>query len=108
VPGVATGLGTDQGSNQRASAWRRRNQGELRIRNSISADARLSIFASGFEPGDESPTVVVMITASEDGAKDAARRLLGNVVNADWDSGWRPLQLGDYLLRLYPDRPDEV
>ncbi|MEA2354919.1 MAG: hypothetical protein QOD61_1048 [Solirubrobacteraceae bacterium] len=49
-----------------------------------------------------------MITASEDGAKDAARRLLGNVVNADWDSGWRPLQLGDYLLRLYPDRPDEV
>ena len=62
------------------------------------------MFASGFEPGDESPEVVVMITASEDEAKDAARRLLGDLVTADWDSGWRALQLGDYLLRIYPDR----
>jgi hypothetical protein len=105
---MATGLGIDQGSDQRASAWRRRNQAELCIRNSISADARLSIFASGFEPGDEFPTVVVMITASEEGAKDVARRLLGDVVSADWDRGWRSLQLGDYLLRLYPDRSEEV
>ncbi len=45
-----------------------------------------------------------MITASDDGAKDAARGLLGDLVSADWDSGWRSLALGDHLLRLYPDR----
>jgi len=49
-----------------------------------------------------------MITASEAGAKDAARGLLWDVVSADWDSGWRSLELGDYLLRLYPDRSETV
>ncbi len=101
---VATGLGMDQGRKYRASAWRRRNNAELRIRDSISADARLNVFASGFEPGESSPEVVVMITASDDGAKDATQRLLCDLVSADWDSGWRSLELGDYLLRLYPDR----
>lgn len=100
---MAAGLGIQEPKYQ-ASAWRRRNHAELRIRDSISADARLSVFASGFEPGESSPEVVVMITASEDGAKDAARRLLSDLASADWDSGWRSLQLGDYLLRLYPDR----
>ena len=103
---MATELGIDKEPNRRVSAWRRRNQAELHIRDSISADTRLSVFASGFEPGNGSPEVVVMITASEDGAKDAARCLLADVVTADWDSGWRSLQLGDYLLRLYPNRPE--
>jgi hypothetical protein len=98
-------IGTAEGAKHRASAWRRRNHAELRIRDSIAADGRISVFASGFEPGQTSPVVVVMITARGDGAKDAARRLLGDLVSADWDRGWRPLQLGDYLLRVYPDRP---
>ena len=104
---VATGLGIDQAPKHQVSAWRRRNQAELCIRDSIAVDGRLNVFASGFQPG-ESPEVVVMITASDDGAKDVARRLLGDLVNADWDSGWRSLQLGDYLLRLYPDRRTTV
>jgi hypothetical protein len=99
---MATGL--DRGPAARPSAWRRRNQAELSIRATISADARLSVFASGFAPGDTSPEVVVMITAAEDAAKDAARDLLGTSFAADWDNGWRPLALGDHLLRVYPDR----
>jgi hypothetical protein len=47
--------------------------------------------------------VVVMITAQDESAKDAARELLAGSFSADWDAGWRPLQLGDFLLRLYPE-----
>jgi hypothetical protein len=45
-----------------------------------------------------------MITAQDESAKEAARELLAGSFCADWDAGWRPLQLGDFLLRLYPER----
>jgi hypothetical protein len=74
------------------------------VRDSIAVDERLRVFASGFEPRSECPEVVVMITAQDESAKNAARELLAGSFSADWDDGWRPLQLGDYLLRLYPER----
>jgi hypothetical protein len=76
----------------------------LTVRDSIAVDKRLRVFASGFEPRSERPEVVVMITAQDESAKDAARELLAGSFCADWDAGWRPLQLGDFLLRLYPER----
>jgi hypothetical protein len=84
--------------------WRRRNRAEFNIRESIAGDRRLRVFASGFAPGRDELEVVVMITAEDEAAKDAARDLLGETVQADWELGWRSLQLGDYLLRLYPER----
>lgn len=45
-----------------------------------------------------------MITAQDESAKDSARKLLAGSFCADWDAGWRPLKLGDFLLRLYPER----
>lgn len=87
-----------------STPWRRRNWADMIVRDSISADKRLRVFASGFEPRSERPEVVVMITAQDESAKDAARELLAGLFCADWDAGWRPLQLGDFLLRLYPER----
>jgi len=83
--------------------WRRRNWADLTVRSFIAADKRLRVFASGFEQRSEWPEVVVMITAQDESAKDAARELLAGSFSADWDAGWRPLRLGDFLLRLYPE-----
>jgi hypothetical protein len=87
-----------------STPWRRRNWADSTVRDSIAVDKRLRVFASGFEPRSERPEVVVMITAQDESAKDAARELLAGSFCADWDTGWRPLQLGDFLLRLYPER----
>jgi hypothetical protein len=87
-----------------STPWRRRNWADLAVRDSIAVDKRLRVFASGFEPRPERPEVVVMITAQDESAKDSARKLLAGSFCADWDAGWRPLKLGDFLLRLYPER----
>lgn len=82
--------------------WTRRSSAELTIREMISGDQRLNIFASAWRA--DLNEAVVLITARDEGAREAAQTLLKKVAYADWTDGWRQLDLGDALIELRPER----
>lgn len=85
------------------SLWNRRERADEVVRMSIGSDERLNVFGVGFTSPDEGREAFVTITARDEAAREAARDLLADVAVADWDA-WRRLQLGDWMLRVYPER----
>lgn len=72
------------------------------VREIIATDQRLNIFASAWRADTEE--VVVLITARDQSAREAARVLLCDEAKADWAQGWRPLALGDAVIEIRPER----
>lgn len=90
------------------SLWRRRNDAERRVREAIDRTAGLTVFGTGFDfSGDGGGEFFVTLTAADEAAKQAATDLLNGSSGLDkieWDHGWRRFKLGDWMIRLYPER----
>lgn len=92
---------------QAQAMWRRRNDAERRIRQAISAQSGLAVFGTGVEGKGRRAELFVTLTAADEAARDAAPGLLSGRCGLDesgWSRGWRRLQLGDWMIRLYPER----
>lgn len=91
------------------SIWRRRNDAEHLIREAIKASPGLSVFGTGFDVDHEGRAgeVFVTLTAANEAAKRAADERLNRSLGfgySVWAAGWRRLQLGDWMIRVYPER----
>lgn len=93
---------------QARSLWRRRNDAERNIRQAIGTEPGLSIFGIGLDRGNgRAGEVFVTLTAANDTARQAAPRLLNGNLGLeadDWAGGWSRLELGDWMIRVYPER----
>lgn len=88
--------------------WRRRNDAERSVRSAIARQPGLKIFGVGMEgrPGSRGEFFVTL-TATDESARRSAQQLLNGcsgLSSQDWTSGWRRLQLGDWMIRVYPER----
>ena len=60
--------------------------------------------------GEDSPSdgeFFVTLTAASASARDEASRLLNGcsgLSEEEWERGWRRLDLGDWMIRVYPER----
>jgi hypothetical protein len=90
------------------TAHRRCNRAERLIRERLTPDGGIYIYSSTFEDhrSDSPRGVIVTIVARDDLTCARAERLLADVSGLDvdgWASGWKKLDLGDSLIRLYPE-----
>jgi hypothetical protein len=91
------------------SLWQRCNDAELKVRRAIGAEPGLSIFGTGVETGAArgGKELFVTLTAANEAARISAPNLLdgySGLDKSDWADGWRRLQLGDWIIRVYPER----
>lgn len=91
--------------------WRRRNLAEMKIRQAIQNQPGLSIFGIGLDRSRGSGgEFFVTLTAADFEARQKAPRLLGKysgLSKADWSRGWRRLDLGDWMIRVYPEHSQD-
>jgi hypothetical protein len=86
----------------------RRNRAELAVRDRLGEDPGIYIHRSRLsEPADGAgPEVIVSVIARDELARKRAEQLLADVAGfpaQEWAERWRPLDLGDSLVRLYPE-----
>lgn len=89
------------------SVWRRRNHAERVVREAISAEPGLHVFGTGVEGREHAGEVFVTLTAADDAARQAVPQLLNGSLGLredDLTRGWRRLELGDWMIRVYPER----
>jgi hypothetical protein len=91
------------------SLWQRCNDAERKVRRAIGAEPGLNIFGTGVETEDarRGRELFVTLTAANEVARVSAPNLLNGYSGLDksgWSAGWRRLQLGDWMIRVYPER----
>jgi hypothetical protein len=86
----------------------RRNRCEFLVREILGDDAGLYVQRSrlGEAPPDGDQPVVVTLIARDEAARRRAERLLAGCAGfapEEWKDRWVPLNLGDALIRIYPE-----
>jgi hypothetical protein len=87
--------------------WRRRNEVELYVRRAIEGQPGLRIFGIGLDrKAGADGEFFVTLTATSSARKQASRLLrnCSGLSEQDWMVGWRQLDLGDWMIRIYPER----
>jgi hypothetical protein len=92
----------------RPSTLQRRNRCEFAVREILGDDPALYVHRSRLDEStpDGTRRVVITLIARDQAGRDRARHLLNEFAGfpaEEWDQRWVPLNLGDALIRIYPE-----
>lgn len=106
---MAAGLGTRSapGVAPEEELHRRRNAAERRVRDAVAGVPDVYVDRASWRVNGNGPEIFVAIVARTEEARQRARDALAPVAGLtpdQWASGWIALDLGDAMIRLFPER----
>jgi hypothetical protein len=95
-------------SNAHLSTLQRRNRCEFAVREILGDDPALYVHRSRLDESaaDGVPRVVLTVIARDQAGRERAKALLRHLAGfpaEEWDDRWVSLNLGDALIRIYPE-----
>ena len=90
-------------SDARRSTLERRNRCEFAVREILGDDPALYVHRSRL---DSARRVVLTLIARDEAGRERAEGLLGDLAGfpaEQWEERWVSLNLGDALIRIYPE-----
>lgn len=107
---MSTGSGSllsEATSDARLSTLQRRNRCEFAVREILGDDPALYVHRSRLDdPAEGARQVVLTLIARDRAGRDRAKGLLGELAGfpaEEWEERWVSLNLGDALIRIYPE-----
>jgi hypothetical protein len=86
---------------------RRRNRGEALVRDRLASTEDVYVLRSSWHQNGAGPEPLVAVIARNDEARDHAREALADIAGLSaeqWRTSWTPLDLGDWMIWVYPER----
>ncbi len=90
-----------------AEGLRRRNRAEALVRDRLASIEDAYVFRSSWHQNGASPEPFVAVIARDDEARGRAQDALADIAGfpaEQWQTSWTPLDLGDWMVWVYPER----
>jgi hypothetical protein len=96
-------------ADRRSRIQSRRNEAERIVRARLAHVDDVYVDRSSWERVDVDLQPFVAVIARHDEARSTAQRALESIAglnDEEWQTAWVPLDLGDFMIRVYPDGSD--
>lgn len=90
-----------------AGTLRRRNRVEALVRDRVALTDDVYVLRSSWHQNGAGPEPLVAVIARNDEARGSAREALADIAGfpaEQWRTSWTPLNLGDWMIWVYPER----
>jgi hypothetical protein len=106
---VRESVAVESAADRRGHIQARRNDAERIVRARLEHVDDVYVDRSSWRRVDAELQPFVAIIARHDEARSDARRALESIAGLtaeEWRRAWMPLDLGDFMIRVYPDTSD--
>lgn len=89
------------------TSMRRRNRAEALVRDRLALIEDVYVFRSSWHRNGAGPEPLVAVIARDEEARHRAQEALADIAGfpaEQWQTSWTPLDLGDWMVWVYPER----
>jgi hypothetical protein len=90
-----------------AGGLRRRNRAEALVRDRLALIEDAYVLRSFWHQNGAGPEPLVAVIARDDDARGRTQEALADIAGfptEQWQTSWTPLDLGDWMVWVYPER----